>query len=170
MKTSKELAIELLRYKNANEVLKDVISNKESKIWGFAQDAAIEFLQKKYKYLDITENEIEQFVLDITEIVIENTIKQLRKKEITNSAKIKWYLTMYPEKEIKLPYKLMYSIEKNNIKNTIAWFIDRFINNVRNLFDKRNKKNKLLDLHKKLYFNSIENGEELISSSLYKIA
>jgi peptidoglycan-associated lipoprotein len=60
--------------------------------------------------------------------------------------------------------KLTMFLQTNNVKGATKWLMERYVNVLKNLFN--NKSSLKLDNISYIYFNSLENGEELISSSL----
>jgi len=143
-----ELTTNLLtkKYNNVNVLLKDLASNEEHALFVFAKDFAREILSKDEKWHWLTDK-----VDDLNNLVI---------KQIQDFIK-KYYLqVLFPTKLNKLTICL----QTNNVKAAVKWLMQRYINTLKNLFDKRSSAP--IDNFTFFYFNSLPNGEELISSSL----
>jgi len=143
-----ELTTNLLskKYNNVNVLLQDLASDEEHALFIFSKDFAKEILQRDLKYAWLVDK-----VDDLNTFVVTN---------IQNFIK-KYYLeVLFPTKINKLTIYL----QKNNVAATVKWLMERYVNNLKNLFDKRSSK--VIDNFTFFYFNSLPNGEELISSSL----
>ena len=134
------------KYKNVEILLKDITSNEEHALFVFAKDFAREILQKDLKY-----NWLADKVDDLNSLVVKN---------LQNYLKTYYINVLFVTKANKLTIYL----QNNNVAAAVKWLIERYVNNLKNLFDKRSSMG--LDNISYIYFNSIENGEELISSSL----
>ena len=134
------------KYNNVYNLLRDLANNEEHALFVFARDFAREILQKDLKYAWLVDK-----VDDLNNLVV---------KQMQNFIK-KYYLeVLFPTKINKLTIYL----QQNNIAATVKWLMQRYINTLKNIFDKRSSK--AIDNFTFFYFNSLENGEELISSSL----
>jgi len=147
-----ELTTNLLtkKYNNVKDLLEDIASNEEHALFVFARDFAIEILSKDEKYFWLVDK-----VDYLNTLVVTN---------IQNFIKKNYLEVLFPVKTNKLTFYL----QTNNVKNAIKWLMQRYVNSLKNLFDKRSSK--AIDNLVFFYFNSLENGEELISSSIYRIA
>ena len=147
-----ELTTNLLtkKYNNVKDLLEDIASNEEHALFVFARDFAIEILSKDEKYFWLVDK-----VDYLNTLVVTN---------IQNFIKKNYLEVLFTVKTNKLTFYL----QTNNVKNAIKWLMQRYVNSLKNLFDKRSSK--AIDNLVFFYFNSLENGEELISSSIYRIA
>ena len=147
-----ELTTNLLtkKYNNVKDLLEDIASNEEHALFVFARDFAIEILSKDEKYSWLVDK-----VDYLNTLVVTN---------IQNFIKKNYLEVLFTVKTNKLTFYL----QTNNVKNAIKWLMQRYVNSLKNLFDKRSSK--AIDNLVFFYFNSLENGEELISSSIYRIA
>jgi len=148
------LTINLLskKYTSVKTLLEDIINNEEHAIFVFAKDFAREILVKDSRY-----NWLIDKIYDLNSLVV---------KQLQNFIKRYYLNVLFVTKTNKLTIYL----QKNNVKAAVKWLMERYVNILKNLFDKRSKKSLNIDNINLFYFNSFENGEELISSSLYKIA
>jgi len=138
------------KYKSVETLLKDIANDEEHALFVFCKDFAREILSKDEKYFWLVDK-----VDYLNTLVVTN---------IQNFIKKNYLEVLFPVKTNKLTIHL----QTNNVKNAIKWLMERYVNILKNLFDKRSSK--ALDNISFIYFNSFENGEELISSSIYKIA
>jgi len=142
------LTINLLtkKYKNVKNLLEDVAKDEEHAIFIFSRDFSQEILNKDKKFYWLADK-----IYDLNNLVV---------KQIQDFIK-KYYLqVLFPTKMNKLTIYL----QSNNVAAAVKWLMQRYVNILKNLYDKRS--NKQLDNVSFFYFNSLENGEELISSSL----
>ncbi len=135
------------KYDNVEQLVKDVVDDELHALWIFAADYSVEILRKdeNWKWLSYR-------VFDFSNIVIDKMRKDLNV--------LIHFSLIFKEN------KLIEYIEKNDVKNAVKWLLSRFVNELKNLFDKRSKKSLNIDNVNLFYFNSFENGEELISSSI----
>ena len=143
-----ELITNLLtrKYSNVENLLKDLVKNEEHALFVFGKDFAKEILSKDARYTWLVDK-----IDDLNNLVV---------KQMQNFIK-KYYLeVLFP---IKLN-KLTIYLQKNDVAAAVKWLMERYVNNLKNLFDKRSSK--VIDNFTFFYFNSLPNGEELISSSL----
>jgi len=146
------LTINLLtkKYKDVKKLLNDIVNDEEHALFVFCKDFAREMLAKDLRY-----NWLVDKIDDLNNLVV---------KQLQNFVN-KYYLNVL---FVTKTNKLTIYLQTNNVKNAIKWLMERYVNILKNLFDKRSSK--ALDNISFIYFNSFENGEELISSSIYKIA
>jgi len=146
------LTINLLtkKYKDVKKLLNDIVNDEEHALFVFCKDFAREMLVKDLRY-----NWLIDKIDDLNSLVV---------KQLQNFVNRYYLNVLFVTKTNKLTIYL----QTNNVKNAIKWLMERYVNILKNLFDKRSSK--ALDNISFIYFNSFENGEELISSSLYKIA
>jgi hypothetical protein len=144
-----ELTTNLLtkKYNNVKDLLIDIANDDQHPIFIFSIDFAKEILSKNNNW-----NWLAEKVYDLNSLVITNLQDYIKN----------YYLNvLFVTKQNKLTYFL----NINDVKNAIKWLMERYVNILKNLFDK--KSSKQIDNPNFFYFNSFENGEELISSSLY---
>jgi len=146
------LTINLLtkKYKDVKKLLNDIVNDEEHALFVFCKDFAREMLVKDLRY-----NWLIDKIDDLNSLVV---------KQLQNFVNRYYLNVLFVTKTNKLTIYL----QTNNVKNAIKWLMERYVNILKNLFDKRSSK--ALDNISFIYFNSFENGEELISSSIYKIA
>ena len=134
------------KYNNVYNLLKDLANDKEHSLFIFTKDFAREILSKDTSFCWLVDK-----IDDLNNLVV---------KQIQDFLK-KYYLeVLFPTKINKLTIYL----QKNNVAAAVKWLMQRYINTLKNLFDKRSSRG--LDRIDYIYFNSLENREELISSSL----
>ena len=117
-----DLAITLLsrKYKNVDNLIKDVAKNEEHALFVFAKDFAKIICKKSEKWNWINENMVD----DLNSIVINQIQKFL----------IKYYVdVLFAIKDNNLTYFL----NVNDVEGTIKWLIERYVNVLKNTFDKR---------------------------------
>jgi len=143
-----ELTTNLLtkKYNNVKDLLEDIASNEEHALFVFAKDFAREMLARDFRY-----NWLIDKVDDLNSLVV---------KQLQDFIK-KYYLNVLFVTKVN---KLTIYLQKNDVKNAVAWLMQRYVSLLKNLFDKRSSK--ALDNISFIYFNSFKNGEELISSSI----
>jgi len=119
------LTIQLLlkKYKNVDDLIKDVVRNEEHPIFVFGKDFAKEITAKSENWNWINENLID----DLNSIVVNNIQKFLVKNYID---------VLFVTKNNNLTYFL----STNNTKGAIKWLIERYVNVLKNVFDKRSSK------------------------------
>ena len=120
-----DLAITLLsrKYKNVDNLIKDVAKNEEHALFIFAKDFAKIICKKSENWNWINENLID----DLNSIVVNNIQKFLVKNYID---------VLFVTKNNNLTYFL----STNNTKGAIKWLIERYVNVLKNVFDKRSSK------------------------------
>jgi len=134
------------KYNNVYNLLKDLANDKEHSLFIFTKDFAREILSKDTSFCWLVDK-----IDDLNNLVV---------KQIQDFLK-KYYLeVLFPTKINKLTIFL----QKNNVAAAIKWLMQRYVSILKNLFDKRSSK--AIDNLSFFYFNSLPNGEELISSSL----
>ena len=143
-----DLTINLIakKYDKVELLLRDIAKDEEHAIFVFSRDFAKVILKKDAKFGWLADS-----VDDLNSIVV-NNIQNFIKKYYIN--------VLFVTKNNKLTMFL----QTNNIKGAIKWLMERYVNILKNLFDKRSSIG--LDNISYIYFNSFTNGEELISSSL----
>ena len=143
------LTINLLtkKYNNVKTLLEDIANNEEHALFVFVKDFAKETLSKDKKYFWLVDK-----VDDLNNLVV---------KQLQDFIK-HYYLNVLFVTKIN---KLTIFLQNNNVAAAVKWLMQRYVNILKNLFDKRS--GTAIDNINFFYFNSIENGEELISSSLY---
>ena len=140
-----ELTTNLLtkKYNDVNVLLKDLARNEEHALFVFAKDFAKEILNKDEKYYWLTDK-----VDDLNSLIV---------KQMQNFLKKHYIEVLFPIKINKLTIYL----QKNNVTAATKWLMQRYVNNLKNLFDKRSSKG--LDRIDYIYFNSLlNNGEGLL--------
>jgi len=148
MNTQKILTDSLTKkYNDVEQLIKDVVNDELHALWIFAADYATEILSRdeSWKWLSYR-------IFDFSNIVIDKMRKDLN---------VFIYFSFIFKNNNLTKYK-----ENNDITNAVKWLLNRFVNELKNLFDKRSKKSLNIDNINLFYFNSFENGEELISSSI----
>ena len=143
-----DLTINLIakKYDKVELLLRDIAKDEEHAIFVFSRDFAREILERDAKFYWLTNK-----VNDLNSIVV-NNIQNFIKKYYIN--------VLFVTKNNKLTIFL----QTNNVKDATKWLMERYVNILKNLFDKRSSLG--LDNISYIYFNSLKNGEELISSSL----
>jgi len=143
-----ELTINLLtkKYNDVYNLLQDLANNEEHALFVFARDFAREILQSDQKYYWLIDK-----VDDLNSIVVKQMQEFIKK----------YYLNVLFVTKIN---KLTIYLQSNNVAAAVKWLMQRYVNFLKNSFDKRSSK--AIDNLVFFYFNSLPNGEELISSSL----
>jgi len=148
--TTLKLTIYLLskKYYSVNKLLEDLAKNEEHALFIFAKDFAKEILSKNSSW-----NWVVDKIDDLNCIVV---------KQMQNFIKNYYLNVLFVTKKNGLTNAL----ETNNVAAAVKWLMERYINLSKNLFDPRSKDYIKIDNINFFYFNSLANGEELISSSL----
>jgi hypothetical protein len=117
---TKQLLIDSIikKYSNVEELIKDIVENEVHILWIFAKDYAEEILKKdaNWKWLSYR-------VFDFSSIVIDKMQKDLNTFI---------YFSFIFKNNKLAKYK-----EANDIKKAVKWLLNRFVNDMKNLFDKR---------------------------------
>jgi len=144
------LTINLLtkKYDCVNKLLEDLAKNEEHALFIFAKDFAKEILSKNTSW-----NWVIDKVDDLNSLVV---------KQMQNFVKNYYLNVLFVTKKNGLTTAL----ETNNVAAAVKWLMERYVNLLKNLFDSKSKDYIKIDNINFFYFNSLANGEELISSSL----
>jgi len=134
------------KYKNVENLLKDIANNEEHALFVFARDFAREILSKNREWAWLIDK-----IYDLNSLVVKNLQNYLKT----------YYLNVLFVTKVN---KLTIYLQKNDVAAATKWLLERYVNILKNLFDKRSSRG--LDRIDYIYFNSLKNGEELISSSL----
>jgi len=165
---TKEKVLELItnNYKNVKDIIYSIVNDEYNEVWIFAKDFAAKEL-KATKNWDWLGN----LTFDLNSLIKDNIVKLLKNYPITTEKGRKYYyfnlvnpgLFGYSQLTGK-DTKLVNACKNNNVREFAEWVFERYKSIAKNLFDKRSKKSL------KINYINFDESEELISSSLYKIA
>jgi len=110
------------KYNNVYNLLKDLANNEEHALFVFAKDFAVEILQRDIKY-----NWLLDKVYDLNNLVV---------TQLQNYIKNYYLNVLFATKANKLTVYL----QNNNTAGAVKWLLERYVNILKNLFDKRSSK------------------------------
>jgi len=168
---TKEKVLELItnNYTDVKNLIYSIVNNEYNEVWIFAKDFAAKEL-KATKNWDWLGN----LTFDLNSLIKDNIVKLLKNYPIPTEKGEKgrkyYYFNLvnpglfgYNELTGK-DTKLVKACKNNNVREFAEWLFERYKSIAKNLFDKRSKKSLKINY---INFNELE---ELISSSLYKVA
>ena len=165
---TKEKVLELItnNYTDVKNLIYSIVNDEYHEVWIFAKDFATKELKVKQNW-----NWLSNLVFDLNSLIKDNIVKLLKNYPIPIKKGKKYYyfnlvnpgLFGYSELTGK-DTKLVKACKNNNVKEFVEWLFERYKSVAENLFDKRSKKSLKVNI---INFNELE---ELISSSLYRIA
>ena len=163
---TKEKVLELItnNYTNVKDLIYSIVNNEHHEAWIFAKDFAV-------KELKVTQNWawLSNLVFDLDSLIKNNIVKLLKNYPISIKKGRKYFNLANPglfgyNELVGKDTKLVKACKNNNVKEFVEWLFERYKSVAKNLFDKRSKKSLKVNI---INFNELE---ELISSSLYKVA